>query len=118
MDKIKLFIATNNPDKLKEFIDILTANMGDKFQVLCSRDFELSPPEVEETGTTLPENAELKARAFYSTYKILAVADDTGLEVDALNGAPGVYSARYAGENVSYADNRKSDAKKYEWRCR
>jgi XTP/dITP diphosphohydrolase len=62
-------------------------------------------PDVEETGSTLEENARIKARALADAFGMLAVADDTGLEVDALQGAPGVYSARYAGEDASYDDN-------------
>lgn len=64
-------------------------------------------PDIEETGSTLLENAALKARAGFRTSGMPTIADDTGLEVDALNGAPGVYSSRYAGENATYAENRK-----------
>jgi XTP/dITP diphosphohydrolase len=62
-------------------------------------------PEVDESGDSLEENARLKGHALVNATGLAAVADDTGLEVDALDGAPGVYSARYAGENASYADN-------------
>jgi XTP/dITP diphosphohydrolase len=62
-------------------------------------------PDVEETGTTLEANARIKASAIANALQIMAVADDTGLEVDALGGAPGVYSARYAGAGATYADN-------------
>jgi XTP/dITP diphosphohydrolase len=73
-------------------------------------DVELVPrpedvPEVVEDGTTLVDNARLKARALMRATGTAAVADDTGLEVDALGGAPGVYAARYAGEDATYADN-------------
>ena len=64
-----------------------------------------SVPDVEETGDTLVDNARLKARALVEATGLAAVSDDTGLEVDALGGAPGVYSSRYAGEHASYADN-------------
>jgi XTP/dITP diphosphohydrolase len=60
---------------------------------------------VEENGATLEENARIKARGVGDALRLLAVADDTGLEVDALGGAPGVRAARYAGENATYADN-------------
>src|SRR5262249_38274698 len=63
------------------------------------------PPDVEETGTTLEENARIKAVGFADAIGLIAVADDTGLEVDALGGAPGVYSAGYAGDDATYADN-------------
>jgi len=64
-------------------------------------------PEVEETGTTFKENALLKAHAIAKATGLRSVADDTGLEVDALEGAPGIFSARYAGENCTYEDNVK-----------
>ena len=66
---------------------------------MCIRD------RIEETGSTLLENSLIKARTDSAITGIPAIADDTGLEVDALNGAPGIYSARYAGNNVSYEDN-------------
>ncbi len=62
-------------------------------------------PDVEETGDTLVDNARLKARAICTATGMAAVSDDTGLEVEALDGAPGVYSARFAGEHATYADN-------------
>ena len=61
--------------------------------------------DIEETGTTLIENAFIKARAVHKLTGLASLADDTGLEVDALNGAPGVYSARYAGQNSTYEEN-------------
>jgi XTP/dITP diphosphohydrolase len=94
-----LVVASANPDKAREIAD-----------ALAGLDFELVPrptsvPDVDETGTTLVENARLKATALVAATGLAAVADDTGLEVDALGGAPGIYSARYAGEGASYADN-------------
>ena len=62
-------------------------------------------PDVEETGASLEENARIKARGLCEAMGMLAIADDTGLEVDALDGAPGIYAARYAGPNATYADN-------------
>jgi XTP/dITP diphosphohydrolase len=97
---IRLVLASANPDKAAE----ITAVLADALEVdLVPRPPEI--PDVVEDGDTLLDNARLKARALVSATGLAAVADDTGLEVDALGGAPGVYSARYAGEDVTYADN-------------
>ncbi len=99
-ERLQLVLATANPDKSREIADILgTAGNVD----LLPRPAEVD--EVEETGETLVDNARLKARALATATGRAAVADDTGLEVDALGGAPGVYSARYAGPGATYADN-------------
>jgi XTP/dITP diphosphohydrolase len=90
-------LATANPDKAREISALLSS-----YQLLPR---PASVPEIDETGTTLSENALLKARALVAATGEAAVADDTGLEVDALDGAPGLYSARFAGEHASYADN-------------
>lgn len=84
-------LATANPDKAREIAEIV----GDHIE-LVARPAEV--PDVEETGETLLDNARLKARALVAATDRPAIADDTGLEVDALDGAPGVRSARYAGE--------------------
>jgi XTP/dITP diphosphohydrolase len=94
---MRMVLASANPDKAREIAEILA-------------DHQLEPrpagvPDVEETGATLEENARLKAVALVEATGTAAVADDTGLEVSALDGAPGVYSARYAGEGATYADN-------------
>jgi XTP/dITP diphosphohydrolase len=94
---VKLFLATANPDKAKELAALLQG-------------FDVSPrpedvPEVEETEDTLEGNARLKAEAVMTATGCPAVADDTGLEVDALGGRPGVWAARYAGPDASYGDN-------------
>lgn len=94
---MRLVMASANPDKVAEIS-----------AVLHGFDLAPRPPEVadvDETGTTLHENALLKAAALVEATGEAAVADDTGLEVVALDGAPGVYSARFAGENATYADN-------------
>lgn len=91
-------LATANPDKAKEIADVLGEAV-----TLLPRPKEV--PDISETGNTLLENARLKARAIVDATDRPAIADDTGLEVDALGGAPGVYSARYAGESASYRDN-------------
>lgn len=95
-----LILATRNSHKTREFAEIL----GGDFAVHdLAAESEL--PLVEETGATFADNAILKAIATSRLFPGLVVADDSGLEVDALNGAPGVYSARYAGENASGAQN-------------
>lgn len=96
----RLLIATRNSHKTREFAEIL----GGQFTV---RDLAAEPdiPVVEETGATFAENAILKALAASKRFPGLVVADDSGLEVDALEGAPGVYSARYAGPGATDREN-------------
>ncbi|KJY92258.1 XTP/dITP diphosphatase [Pseudoalteromonas piscicida] len=96
----KVVLATGNQGKVKELSVML--NQYD-IEVLPQSDFNV--PEVAETGTTFVENAIIKARHAAKISGLPAIADDSGLEVDALNGAPGVYSARYAGAN---ADDQKN----------
>ena len=88
-----IVFATNNQHKLSEIRQIL----GDSIEVLSLKDIGCDV-DIPETGTTLEANALQKAQYIYDNYHIDVFADDTGLEVDALNGAPGVYSARYAGD--------------------
>ena len=90
--------ATGNPDKLREIVAIL----GDEIQLL-PRPEGLAEPE--EDAATLEGNARIKAVCVVEASGLPAIADDTGLEVDALNGEPGVRSARFAGENATYEDN-------------
>lgn len=100
---MKLIFATNNKHKLQE----IRAILGDKVEVLSLSDMNCTD-EIPETGDTLEDNALIKARYISRKYGCDCFADDTGLEVDALNGAPGVYSARYAGEECdSEANMRK-----------
>jgi XTP/dITP diphosphohydrolase len=94
----RFVLATANPDKAEEIRVIL----GDGVELLPR---PASVGEVEETGDTLEENARLKAAALADATGLPAIADDTGLEVEALDGRPGVYSARFAGEDATYADN-------------
>tara|TARA_B100000902_G_scaffold294457_1_gene281120 strand:- start:908 stop:1510 length:603 start_codon:yes stop_codon:yes gene_type:complete len=102
MEIIKeIVIATHNPDKKKEMV-VALCDLG--VNILTLDNFpEIG--EIEETGSTLLENSLIKARTVFAKTGIPTIADDTGLEVDALNGAPGIYSARYAGTNVTYEDN-------------
>lgn len=97
---IELVLSTANPDKGVEIATILE---GTGTVTLLPRPAGLG--DVAETGTTLEDNARLKAAAVVQATGRPAVADDTGLEVEALGGAPGVYSARFAGEGATYADN-------------
>ena len=97
---MQLIFATNNLHKLEE----VTAIVPDKYTIRSLKDlgFEGDIPEPYET---IEENAIGKARFIYEKFGVPCFADDTGLEVEALNGQPGVYSARYAGENCSFSDN-------------
>lgn len=101
---MKIFVATKNIKKLGELKRILEP-MG--FEVLCEKDLEKPLAEVEETGTTFEENALLKAKAGLKETGFISVADDSGLCVDYLGGAPGVYSARYSGEHGNDEENNK-----------
>ena len=94
----RLLIATTNPHKIQEFREILA---GLPYEMVSPLDLGMSL-EVEETGATFAENAALKAVAWANASGMLALADDSGLEIDALDGAPGIYSARWAGDDVSY----------------
>ncbi len=96
----RLVVASKNPDKLLEIEQVL-GETGVVGEIVSGLDW----PEVEETGETLEDNALLKARAVMEAVGLPAVADDTGLEVAALEGRPGVRTARYAGEDATYEDN-------------
>ncbi|MCT4615984.1 MAG: non-canonical purine NTP diphosphatase [Marinifilaceae bacterium] len=99
-NKLEIVFATNNPNKLKEIREIL----GEKYKLLSLQDINCNE-EIPEDFETLEENANQKAEYIFKKYNVNVFADDTGLEIDALNGEPGVYSARYAGENKSSEDN-------------
>ncbi len=101
---MKIFVATKNQKKLVELERILKP-MG--FEVLSERDLEKPLCEVEETGTTFEENAILKAKAGLKETGFISVADDSGICVDYLDGAPGVYSARYSGEHGNDEENNR-----------
>jgi XTP/dITP diphosphohydrolase len=98
----RLLVATNNRGKVREYQEILEI-LGDAIEITfpAQEDLDL---DVEESGETFEENARLKAVAFAQASGLLTLADDSGLEVDALGGAPGVYSARYAGPGTTDAD--------------
>ncbi len=125
---LPLVLATRNVDKAREINEILVAHSGapiaayavevgdatiafllERPDRVAAAVAALPPipvePDVDETGITLEENARIKAAALCAATGLPALADDTGLEVDALEGAPGVHAARYAGEHATYADN-------------
>ena len=99
----KIVLATANTHKVIEFQRILNELVSD-LELVPASDF-LDVPEVAETGATFAENALIKARAINDFTKLPALADDSGLVVDALNGAPGIFSARYAGLTATDAEN-------------
>jgi XTP/dITP diphosphohydrolase len=101
MDLTQILVATRNKDKVSEIQNSLS-DFG--VHIVSALDFP-DIPEVVEDQDTLEGNAIKKAKTLYAATGIPTVADDTGLEVNFLNGAPGVYSSRFAGENVSYDDN-------------
>lgn len=100
--RVPVLIATTNPGKLVEIRALL---QGLPIELLSLADALPNSPPVEETGATFLENALLKARAGASASGLLTLAEDSGLEVDALGGEPGVYSARYSGEGATSASN-------------
>lgn len=96
----KLVFASNNAHKLSE----IRAILGDHIEIISLSDLQCHE-EIPETADTLEGNALIKARYVWEHYGLYCFADDTGLEVEALGGAPGVYSARFAGEHASFEDN-------------
>tara|TARA_Y100000389_G_scaffold204538_1_gene257795 strand:+ start:8023 stop:8616 length:594 start_codon:yes stop_codon:yes gene_type:complete len=99
---MKIFLATKNLDKISEFKQILSKM---NVELVTCHDIEI--PDVEETGTTFVENAILKAKSASKITNLPTIADDSGIEVDFLNGRPGVWSARYAGKNATNSENNK-----------
>lgn len=96
----KICLATNNQGKAKELKELL----GETFEILTLQEIGCTE-EIEETAETFEGNSLIKARHVFENYGIDCVADDSGLEVDALGGAPGIYSARYAGEHGNHEKN-------------
>jgi XTP/dITP diphosphohydrolase len=97
---VRLIFATNNRHKLEE----VAAKINDEIRLLTLEDIGCKD-DIEETGSTFEENAGIKSRYVYNQYHLNCFGDDSGLIVDALNGEPGVYSARYAGEHGNHAAN-------------
>ena len=96
-----IVLATQNRNKREELQEALSEFT---VKILSLNDFPFIG-EIEEVGKTLLENSMIKAKTVHNLTQLPVIADDTGLEVEALNGAPGIYSARYAGEDVTYEDN-------------
>lgn len=97
----KLLIATTNPGKVREISALLE---GMQYEIIGLADLAEIPPAVEETGKTFTANAIIKAEYYFAQTGLLSLADDSGLEVAALQGAPGVYSARFAGADATDAE--------------
>ncbi|MDE7400166.1 MAG: XTP/dITP diphosphatase [Oscillospiraceae bacterium] len=97
---MQLIIASNNKGKIREFKELLD---GFGFEVISMREAGFTD-EIVEDGDTFERNAQIKAQAVFAATKSPVIADDSGLEIESLNGAPGVYSARYAGENATDKD--------------
>jgi XTP/dITP diphosphohydrolase len=97
----KLLIATTNAGKVRE-ISLLLGSLP--YEVVGLKALPIIPPPVEETGTTFTANAILKSEYYFAQTGLFSLADDSGLEVDALDGAPGIYSARFAGDNATDAE--------------
>ncbi len=106
---MEIVFASNNAHKLEE----VRSKLPKEFTVLSLKDV-LGDVDIPETGTTLDENASIKSRYVFEHTGKNCFSDDTGLEIDALNGEPGVYSARYAGENCSFQDNMNKVLKNLE----
>jgi len=104
---MKLVFATNNPNKLSEIRSLVPAGI----EILSLKDINCNE-ELPETNPTLQENALQKAKYVFDNYGFNCFADDTGLEINVLDGEPGVYSARYAGEDCSAEDNMKKVLKR------
>ena len=98
-----LVLATTNPHKAEEIASILG---GLSIPLKTLKDFP-PLPTVEETGTTYEENAELKSRAVAAALNFPAIADDSGIEIDAMDGKPGIYSSRFMGEETPYAEKNR-----------
>jgi len=99
-EALRVVVASKNPDKIHE-VEAVLASLDPPFEVVRGLDW----PDIEETEDTLEGNALLKAAAVVAATGFAAIADDTGLEVDALDGAPGVHTARYAGPDGDYENN-------------
>lgn len=107
-----ILIATTNPGKLQELIELL-GPIGNDIEWISLKDVP-GVPEVVEDGSTFAENARKKALGYAKATELWTIADDSGLIIDALNGEPGVYSARYAADECSSSDREKTDVANYQ----
>ncbi|MBR3402209.1 MAG: XTP/dITP diphosphatase [Parasporobacterium sp.] len=107
---MQIIMATSNMDKVKEIRQILE---GTEFQILSLKEAGLKL-DIEETGSTFDENAAIKAEAVRDLTGQLAIADDSGLVIDYLDGAPGIYSSRFMGEDTPYPEKNRAILKKLE----
>ncbi|MDQ1265050.1 MAG: XTP/dITP diphosphohydrolase, partial [Bacteroidota bacterium] len=103
---MQILLASNNRHKQREMQQILNSRLPGFLDLVTPEDLRYEPLNVVEDGLTLEENAQKKAEAYFNYTKIQCIADDTGLEIDALDGQPGVFSARFAGEQGNDAANR------------
>ncbi len=110
---MKIVIASNNQGKIKEFKELL----GDRFDIFSMQEVGVYD-DIVESGTTFLQNATIKAEYVYNKTGITTIADDSGLCVESLNGEPGVFSARYAGEKATMQDNKKLLLKKLDGKDR
>ncbi len=110
-----LIFATNNKHKLEEVSNLFATHLllKTKYKILSLNDINCSE-EIPETGNTLEYNASEKSFYIFNKYGVNCFADDTGLEIEALDGRPGVYSARYAGKNCTFEDNMNKVLKELE----
>lgn len=102
---MKLLLATTNSHKRKEFERLFELN-NIRIHIVIPSEIGFQMPEIDESGDSFAANAYIKAKTLYDLTGLPTLADDSGLCVDALNGNPGIYSARYAGETATDADNR------------
>ncbi len=103
---MKILLASNNKHKAEEIKHILDEILPNQIELVLPKQITDTPIDPEETGINLGENAEIKAKAFFDEYKIICIADDTGLEIEALDMAPGVNSARFSGVHGNDKANR------------
>lgn len=104
---MKLLLASNNQHKFQEFDSIFSKIFGNKIQLITPNEIMEKKIEIEENGKNFHENALIKAKGFYEATIIPCFSDDSGLEVDILNGLPGIISARFSGKSATDFSNRK-----------